>query len=118
MDECIFCKITKGEIGADVVLETENVVAFNDIRPSAEIHILIVPKRHIKDFEEIKPQDSKLISEMIEVAQKVIEMKNPKNYRVIINGRGYLEVDHLHWHLQAGKLSKHAIDYLLKSQEK
>jgi len=118
MDNCIFCKITKGEISANKVMETDKVLAFYDIHPSADIHILIVPKKHISDFESIKKEDSNIISEMISVAQDVIKKENPSKFRVIINGRSFLEVGHLHWHLQGGNLTKHAVENLINDNNK
>ncbi|MEK7497914.1 MAG: HIT domain-containing protein [Patescibacteria group bacterium] len=113
MNDCIFCKIVKGEIPCNKVSETDNVLAFYDIHPSAEVHVLVVPKRHISDFENIKKEDSEIISEMIEISQAVVKKENPSKFRIIINGRGFLEINHLHWHLQGGSLTKHAVEALL-----
>ena len=100
---CIFCKIVNKEIPADIVLENDNFLAFKDINPIAPIHILIIPKQHIKSFNEIEPQ---LMAEMTnfikEVAKKVNVFED--GYRLItnINENGGQEVKHLHFHLLGG----------------
>lgn len=113
MQDCIFCKIIKSEIPAKKVMETVNVLAFYDVRPSADLHILVVPKKHIVNFEDIKGTDSEVIAEMIEVTQAIIKKEKPSKYRIIINGGSFLEIDHLHWHLQGGNLTKRTIEGLI-----
>ena len=58
MEDCIFCKIIKGEIPSTKVYEDGNVLAFKDINPAAPIHILVVPKQHIENVLETKLQNS------------------------------------------------------------
>ncbi|MEK7497493.1 MAG: HIT domain-containing protein [Patescibacteria group bacterium] len=113
MQDCLFCKIAKGEIPAKKVAESDEVLAFYDIHPSADLHVLVVPKKHIVNFETIKPDDSGTILKMIELVQRVLKKENPSKYRIIINGGSFLEVQHLHWHLQGGSLTKHALKSLL-----
>ena len=106
MDEnCIFCKIIKGEIPSSKVYEDEEVLAFNDIKPAAPIHVLVIPKKHIaSDMEEV---DQKIISKIYKVINEIAEKQGfkEKGYRVIVNcGKdGGQEVGHLHFHLLAGK---------------
>ena len=57
MEDCIFCKIIKGEIPSSKVYEDEDIIAFKDIQPEAPIHILLVPKKHIKSLNEIEEKD-------------------------------------------------------------
>jgi histidine triad (HIT) family protein len=101
MEDCIFCKIIKGEIPCTKFFENENIFAFLDIKPKAKVHILIVPKKHIESVKTLEEIDKNLIGEMVLVAQKIAKDKNLDGYKLILNvGReGGQEVDHLHLHL-------------------
>lgn len=106
-EDCIFCKIIKGEIPSSKVYEDEEILAFNDINPAAPIHILLIPKKHIKSLAELKAGDEKVIGKIYQVINKIAEKQEfkEKGYRVITNcGKdGGQEVEHLHFHLLAGK---------------
>jgi len=100
---CIFCKIVSKEIPSSVVLENEKFLAFKDINPSAPIHILIIPKKHIESFNEVDSQTMAEMTEFIkEVAKKVGVFKD--GYRIVTNigENGGQEVKHLHFHLLGG----------------
>lgn len=100
MADCIFCKIVKGELETKLVGRQNNIVAFFDINPQASTHILIVTKEHIGSFLDIESKHSRLISEMIKLAQKLIKDYNLEDaYKVVFNGGRYQHVPHLHWHL-------------------
>jgi histidine triad (HIT) family protein len=103
-DDCVFCKIIKGEIPKKFEYEDTNVVAFYSNKPSAEIHLLIIPKKHIPTFLEL----DKEIVDMTKVAQKIIkDMNLGGGYRLCFNGGKYLEVQHVHLHLLAGKIDSY-----------
>ena len=104
MEECIFCKIAKGESPAEFEYQGEEIVAFYDISPKAPVHILIVPKRHIKSVKEMGEEDSELLGKMILTAKKIAQNKGLEGYKLIFNcGRaGGQIVDHLHLHLMGG----------------
>lgn len=106
-DNCIFCKIIKGEIPSSKIYEDEEVFAFKDINPAAPIHILVIPKKHIPSLAEMEDGDEKVISHIYKVIDIISEKQEFKKngYRVIVNcGRdGGQEVGHLHFHLLAGK---------------
>ena len=104
MKNCIFCKIADKKVSADVVAETDDLIVFKDIKPSAEVHLLIVPKTHIENVEKVGSDDSGLLIHMIDVAKKLVKKNNIKKYRLIFNGGEYLEVSHLHLHLMGGEL--------------
>lgn len=99
----IFTKIIRNEIPAQRVLEDENCLAIHDIAPQAPIHILIFPKKEIKDFQEL---DAQSMQNLLNFIQKVAQTLNlDKNgYRLITNvGRdGGQEVPHIHFHLLGG----------------
>ncbi len=106
MEDCLFCKIIKGEIPSQKVYEDEEILAFKDINPAAPIHILVIPKKHITSIAHIEKEDEALIGRMHSVLNKIAEEQGVKDsgYRIIINcGKdGGQEVMHLHFHLLAG----------------
>lgn len=114
MADCIFCKIVNREIPSTIELETKNIIVFKDIHPSTKYHVLIVPKVHLSNIETLKAKDKDIFFEMFTAAQKIIKKQKPKRYRLIVNGGEFLEVNHLHLHLQIGNLTKHAREQLLK----
>lgn len=106
--DCIFCKIIKKEIPAKVIFESENIIAFPDINPSADTHILIVPKEHIAKIEDLKDGHAKLLAEVYQVVKKLVSEYNLSDnlYRVVVNGGKAQHVPHLHFHLLGGKWKK------------
>lgn len=103
MSDCIFCKIVQGEAEADKVFENEKVIAFESIDPAAEVHTLVVSKKHVTTFMEI--EDADLIFEMTKAAQEVVKKKNIESgYKTVFNGGKYQYVPHIHWHVLGGKL--------------
>ena len=109
---CIFCQIVKGKIPAEFIYQDDQFVVFKDAHPSADVHFLIVPRRHIKSINSLRAKDKELIGQMILVAQKVAKkLKVDKSgYKLVFNvGRGGGQViDHLHLHLLAGRLKSKA----------
>ena len=107
MDECIFCKIVKGEIPSEKVYEDDEILAFKDINPAAPIHILVIPKKHIDSLAQVEKQDEPLLGKMHGVINKVAKEQGvlEKGYRLIVNcGKDSgQEVMHLHFHLLAGQ---------------
>ncbi len=107
MEDCLFCKIIKGEVPSTKVYEDEYVYAFNDIHPAAPIHILVIPKRHIESLAELKEEDKEYVWKIHEAMNKIASEQGFKEngYRVIINcGKDSgQEVMHLHYHLLAGE---------------
>ena len=111
MDNCLFCKIIKGEIPSTVVYKDEQVTAFRDINPAAPIHVLVVPKKHIADVNDIVEGDEMLMGHLLRMAKSIAEKEGiaESGYRLIINtGRdSHQEVDHLHLHILGGHSMKH-----------
>lgn len=108
MDGCIFCKIIKKEIPSNIVHETGSLVAFPDINPSADTHILIVPKKHINGVQDLTLEDGEILSQVYQVANQLVSEYNlsDKQYRVVVNGGKAQHVPHLHFHLLGGNLKK------------
>ena|SRR3989344_5564875 len=108
MNDCIFCKIVNKQIPSKIIHESENLVAFPDIDPSADIHILIVPKKHIDGISHIEASEGKLLAEVYTVANILVKEYNLENnaYRIVVNGGKAQHVPHLHFHLLGGKFRK------------
>jgi len=102
MDICLFCKIINKEMPSDIVIENEKCLAFKDIYPKAQTHILIVPKEHI---ESINSENSEnIIKDLILTAKDIINRENIKGYKLVFNvgKEGGQMIDHLHMHLLSG----------------
>ncbi len=108
MEDCVFCKIIKGEIPSEKVYEDEDILAFKDINPAAPIHVLIIPKKHIATLMEVTQEDSKLMAKILEAVQKAAKIMGieEKGFRLIANcgPDSGQEVMHIHFHLLAGKV--------------
>lgn len=104
MTDCIFCKIVNGEINASKIYEDDEVIAFNDIRPIAPVHFLIIPKQHVESLAECNPDHEALLGRMLLLAPRLAQEKGLKGFRTMINtGReGGQEVFHLHVHVFGG----------------
>lgn len=114
MDDCIFCKIIRGDIPSTKVYEDENVYAFKDIHPAAPIHVLIVPKKHIMSLEALNDENIHEVIPIHRAIQYVTEIMgiSDKGYRVIINcgAEAGQTVMHLHYHILGGmKMSEKII---------
>ena len=108
-ENCIFCKIANGVIPSKKIYEDEDVIAFNDINPSARIHFLIVPKIHIESLADCETQHQTLVGKMILLAPKLAKEQGLAGFKTLINTgvEGGQEVFHIHMHvLGGGKLSK------------
>ena len=105
MDDCLFCKIARGEIPSRQVYEDDELLAFHDINPARPVHLLVIPKRHITSLATVSEADAPVLGRMLAVANKLAsENGSPDGFRVIINsGRvGGQEVAHLHAHIVGG----------------
>lgn len=107
MSECIFCKIAKGEIPAQIAYENDVVVAFHDITPQAPVHLLIIPKKHISSAMDLNIEDSKTIIPEIfnAITGLAKELGLKDGFRIVNNcGKdGGQTVGHLHFHLLGGR---------------
>ena len=103
---CLFCKILKKEIPANVVYEDDIIIAFKDVKPIAPIHILIIPKKHISSLADIKIEDVDLIGKLMLTAKKIAEDLNiaQKGYKLVmrVGKDGGQEIRHIHLHLLGG----------------
>jgi histidine triad (HIT) family protein len=106
MSDCLFCKIIAGDIPSKKVYEDDRTFAFEDIRPTAPTHVLIIPKKHIVGLKEAEESDAELLGYCQIVAAKIArERKIENGYRTVYNvgpGAGQ-SVFHLHLHLLGGR---------------
>lgn len=104
-EDCIFCKIINGEISAQKVAETEELIAVKDIYPKAPHHYLIVPKKHITDLRNFEQEDMNLGGKIFALAQKISKDLGDIPFRLVISN-GYdagQRIYHMHVHFLAGK---------------
>ncbi|HET6788472.1 MAG TPA: histidine triad nucleotide-binding protein [Aquabacterium sp.] len=102
---CIFCKISKGEIPSSIFYQDDEVIAFHDIRPAAPVHFLIVPREHIPRLQDSGSDHQALLGKMLLLAPKLAAEQGVTNgFRVVINNGedGGQEVYHLHVHVMGG----------------
>lgn len=105
MTDCVFCKIRDRIIPKEFTYEDKEIMVFPDINPVAPVHLLIVPKKHIVDFFDLK--DGVLLDKIKVIIQKMIVDQKIQNegYRLVVNGGGAQIIDHLHIHLM-GKIGQ------------
>jgi histidine triad (HIT) family protein len=111
MDECIFCKIVRGDMPANVVYKDEQVTAFRDINPVAPTHILVVPNKHIPSTNDVSEQDEQLLGHMLTVVKPIADIEGitESGYRLIVNTGPDANqvVFHLHLHIIGGQRMRH-----------
>ena len=105
--DCVFCRIVRGEIEAEVVYDEDDVLAIEDINSKAPVHVLIIPRQHVANLEEIGALPDTVVKRLFEVASTVAEKLGVRDegYAVMINnGRDAgQEVFHLHLHVMGGR---------------
>ncbi|WP_121256589.1 HIT domain-containing protein [Nocardioides ferulae] len=104
-DDCLFCKIVAGEVPADVVLETEQVLAFRDINPQAPTHVLVVPRAHHPHAAATAGADPAAMAALVAAAAEIARLDGHEDYRLVFNtGAGVGQtVFHTHLHVLAGR---------------
>jgi len=104
---CLFCKIIAREIPGTIVYEDDDVLAFEDIRPVAPTHTLVIPKRHIASIDEAKPEDAELLGKVLLAASKVAKQAGIQEggWRLVINNGANAgqTVFHIHAHVLGGR---------------
>ncbi len=107
MSDCLFCKIGSGQIPAKVVMQDDEVLAFDDVNPQAPVHVLVIPKRHVADLNDADVGDQALLGRLLEATTLVARKKGiaEAGYRVVANtGQdGGQTVFHLHLHVLGGR---------------
>ena len=107
MAECLFCKIINREIQGSIVYEDDRLLAFNDIKPQAPTHVLVVPKRHIATLNELTPENDQIVGEMVRRAAAIAKERGVSEggFRTVFNTNrdGGQTVFHIHLHLMGGR---------------
>ncbi len=107
MNDCIFCKIVRGEIPCSKVYEDEQVLAFDDIHPMAPVHVIVIPKTHIPTLMDVTVEKMKMADALITASQEVARLKgiHQKGFRLVFNcnEEGGQVVYHLHMHVLGGR---------------
>ncbi len=108
-ENCLFCKIARGEIPAKKVYEDDDFVAFHDINPAAPVHLLLIPRRHLASMQDVTPEDAGWLGRMMTLTPQLAADNgcNPGpdgGFRVMVNSgtEGGQEVPHLHFHIIGG----------------
>ena len=105
--DCIFCKIHRGELPATVVNRADGLLAIEDINPRADVHLLVIPERHIETFRDIREFPAEEAQRMLEFVADTAREAGLEDYRVVVNvgPGGGQTVFHLHWHVLGGKIT-------------
>ena len=107
MDNCLFCKISRGEIPARKVFEDEQVVVIEDIAPVAPHHLLIIPHKHVVNALDLDTEDNALIGHVFQVAARIARERGiaEQGFRIVNNNNAAAgqSVFHIHFHLLAGR---------------
>jgi len=107
MSDCLFCKIIRKEIPARIVYEDEELLAFDDIRPQAPVHTLIIPKKHLPTLKEATENEAALLGKILIRARAIAAEKgiDKSGFRIVLNcgPDSGQEVFHLHFHLLGGR---------------
>jgi histidine triad (HIT) family protein len=107
MADCIFCKIVRGEVSADVVYKNDLVTAFRDMGPQAPVHVLVVPNQHVGSVAEIGPGNGALMAALVVAANAVAAQEGiaEGGYRLVFNvgEDAGMSVVHLHLHVLGGR---------------
>ena len=103
---CLFCQISSGQTSTEFVFENDTIVVFKDINPAAPVHLLVVPRKHIRSINDLTAADQPILSEMIMVAKDMAAQHgvDQSGYRLFVNverGGGQV-IFHLHMHLIGG----------------
>lgn len=105
--DCIFCRIVRKEIPAKIVFENDEVLAFEDIRPQAPVHILVIPKSHVERTADLTDADTRLAGNLILTARRLAKEKGVEGsgYRMVVNCNkdAGQDVFHIHLHLLGGR---------------
>jgi histidine triad (HIT) family protein len=104
--DCIFCRIVRGELGTELIAESEDNVVFRDLHPQAPVHLLVVPKRHFAGLRDVSEQDRHIVADALMLAARTAAEQGlyEGGYRVITNDGpdAGQTVWHLHFHLLGG----------------
>lgn len=105
--DCVFCRIARGETATEILHATDRLIVFRDIRPQAPVHLLIVPRKHIRSVNDLETEDAPILAELFQAARTMARRLDiaRDGYRLLVNverGGGQV-IFHLHMHLVGGR---------------
>jgi histidine triad (HIT) family protein len=106
MNDCIFCRIVRGDAPARIVYQDEDVTAFHDLHPVAPVHILVVPNHHIPGAGDVEAGDAAMLGKLFTVARQTADEAGVGDgFRLVVNTgrRAGQSVFHLHMHVLGGR---------------
>jgi histidine triad (HIT) family protein len=107
MNACLFCRLVKKEIPANVVYEDSDVLAFKDVDPKAPVHVLVIPKKHVARLRDVTPEDLPWVGSVHRTIGVLARTLDPEDrgFRVVVNNGGDAgqAVGHVHYHFLAGR---------------
>ncbi|MGA7733231.1 MAG: histidine triad nucleotide-binding protein [Chloroflexia bacterium] len=107
VDTCIFCKLAKGQVRAEIILQDDKIIAFKDIHPQAPAHALVVPRKHITALWDTDHEDEPMLGRILTACNEVAQELgiSDSGYRVVVNSGpdAGQSVDHLHFHVMGGR---------------
>ena len=104
-EDCLFCKIIRGEIPSDKLYEDDEVLAFRDIAPTAPVHFLVIPKKHISGPSAVAEEDEQLMGRLMRIGNQVAEQEGLEHFRLVFNNGADAgqTVFHIHMHVIGGR---------------
>jgi histidine triad (HIT) family protein len=107
VSDCLFCRIVRKEVPAQVVFDGGEVMAFKDLHPQAPVHVLIIPKKHVARVLDLSTEDASVLGEIHAVAGKLADQFSVREsgFRLVVNNGSDAgqAVGHLHYHFLAGR---------------
>lgn len=107
IDTCVFCRLAKGQLRADIVYEDEAVLAFKDIHPQAPVHVLVIPREHLTALWEVDASHTQILGRLLLAANDIADRMGVQQtgYRIVINTgtEAGQTVDHVHVHVLGGR---------------
>ena len=103
--DCIFCQIVRGDLPATVVHRTDGLLAIEDIAPKADVHLLVIPERHLETFRDVSVLGEEEAKRMVDFVAETAKVAGLDEYRLMVfvgAGAGQT-VFHLHWHILGGR---------------
>lgn len=103
MADCVFCRIVSGEIAVDFEYQDEEVVAFKDAHPTAPVHILVIPRKHLSSLMTTTVEDQSILGKVQLIIKQLANKTGVTDgFKIELNAGRFQEVPHLHYHLRGG----------------
>ncbi|MCI5138564.1 MAG: histidine triad nucleotide-binding protein [Candidatus Electrothrix sp. AR1] len=104
-EDCLFCKIIQGDIPSDKLYEDDEVLVFRDIAPTAPVHFLVIPKKHISGPSAVAEEDEQLMGKLIRIGNQIAKKEGIEQFRLVFNNGAEAgqTVFHIHMHVLGGR---------------